>query len=278
MPLDPRAIQLHTDGSCDMKQRRISGCAAFVVYPDHLGRAETQIVDFGCEESSNNRMELMACCKALHWVLGNAPWENVTRVYVVTDSQYLADNFGRAHFWKKARWRNLSGEPTANEDLWNHIIRSTAKISKLDLRVDVFYQKGKKSELGKRVDKAAKTAAQRGGFDEDFGYTPGSYARSMVPGGTTAERFPASGQVLVIRPYAKKVRRKREERISFNIFDEVTQTYSGKFFAFTDPSLSAELHRGNGHRVHFNSDPNFPQILERIEDVQLPKPVKKNNK
>ena len=98
-----------------MNQKRISGCAAFVVYPDHLGLPERQIVDFGCEESSNNRMELMACRKALEWVLENAPWRDVTQIYVITDSQYLANNFSRAHFWKKASWRSLSGEPIANE-------------------------------------------------------------------------------------------------------------------------------------------------------------------
>jgi hypothetical protein len=61
----------------------------------------------------------------------------------------------------------------------------------------------------------------------------------------------------------------------FNIFDEITQSYSGKFFAYAEPSLSLELHRGNGHRVRFNSDLNFPQILERIEGVLLPKPIRK---
>jgi hypothetical protein len=40
--------------------RGISGCAAYVRYPD-VDLQEEQIVDFGCGESSNNRMELMAC-------------------------------------------------------------------------------------------------------------------------------------------------------------------------------------------------------------------------
>ena len=108
----------------------------------------------------------------------------------------------------------------------------------------------------------------------DTGYKPGSVSRSMVKGGS-AERFPAAGQILVVRPYAKKVMHKRDNRISFNVFDEVTQTYDKKYFAFADPKLSADLHRGNGHRVRFNSDPKFPQILERIETVTLPKALRK---
>lgn len=104
---------------------------------------------------------------------------------------------------------------------------------------------------------------------------PGSYTRSMVPGGAAAERFEAAGQIAVIRPYKKKPYRDREEKISFHLFDESTKEYTGKFFAFAAPSLSVELHKGNGHRVRFNSDPSFPQILERIEGVELPKSIRK---
>ena len=88
-------------------------------------------------------------------------------------------------------------------------------------------------------------------------------------------RFEAAGQTLVLRPYAKKPMRKYGDRISFNIFDEATQTYMGKFYAFANSTLSFDLHRGNGHRVRFNSDPKFPQVLERTEGVELPKSRKK---
>jgi hypothetical protein len=96
----------------------------------------------------------------------------------------------------------------------------------------------------------------------------------MVKGGS-AERFAAAGQILVVRPYAKKVMHKRDNRISFNIFDETSQTYTDKFYAFADPVLSVALHKGSGHRVRFNSAPKFPQFLERIESVELPKPSRK---
>ena len=114
----------------------------------------------------------------------------------------------------------------------------------------------------------------RGELRQDFGYKPGSYSRSMVLGGEAPTRFQAAGQIAVIRPYKKKPYRGREERVSFHVFDECTNQYSGKFFAYAGPSLAVDLHRGNGYRVRFNSNPSFPQILERIEDVPLPKPVR----
>ena len=151
------------------------------------------------------------------------------------------------------------------------------KAIRAGIRVEFVWQKGKTTAIGKQVDIAAKTAAKRGGTDVDTGYRPGSACRSKVKGGV-AERFPAAGQTMIIRPYAKKVMHAGENRISFNIFDEALQTYVSKFYAFAEPVLSAELHRGNGHRVKFNSDPKYPQFVERIEAVQLPKPPSKRRR
>lgn len=270
---DPRAIHIHTDGSCYKNPGGEFGCAAIVHFPEHLHRPDEQIIDFGCAESSINRMELMACLESLKWVCRNAPWEGVTRVQVVTDSQYITENVPRAPGWKKRDWRNLSGEPKFNDDLWNKLLKLRQKANRAGIRIDFIWEKGKKTAIGKLVDAAAKTAAKRGGIDEDIGYKPGSVSRSMVVGGT-AQRFPATGQTVVIRPYAKKVMHGGENRIGFNIFAEALQTYEGKFYAFAGPVLSAELHRGNGHRVRFNSDPNYPQLVERIEAVELPPPSK----
>ncbi len=275
--LDPRAIHIYTDGSCYKNPGGESGCAAIVHYPEHLNRLDEQIVDFGCGESSINRMELLPCIEALRWVSNHAPWENVARVIIVTDSQYVTNNLRRAPYWKKQGWKNLSGETKFNEDLWDRLLKSIAKVAKAGIRVDFVWEQGKKTPMTKQIHHAAQTAAKRGGIDEDTGYRPGSVSRSMVKGGV-AERFPAAGQILVVRPYVKKSMHKGENRISFNIFDETTQTYASKFFAFAPSLLSADLHRGNGHRVRFNCDPKNPQFLERIEGVELPKPVRKKSK
>lgn len=274
MSLDPRAIHIYTDGSCYGNPGGDSGCAAIVHFPEDLRLPDEQVVDFGCSESSINRMELMACVKALDWVRDNAPWPDVTRVLIITDSQYITHNIFRAQGWKKNGWRNAHGEWKFNSDLWDKLLKLQAKVYRLGIRPEFVWQRGKKTELGKRVDRAAKAAALRGGLDVDAGYRPGSVTRSMVKGGS-AERFQATGQILVVRPYAKKPMGRYGDRISFNIFDEMTQTYTGKFYAFANPALSCELHKGNGHRVRFDSDPRFPQVLERTEGVELPKPLRK---
>lgn len=277
MTLDSRAIYIQADGSCYQNPGGKSGCAAVVHFPEHLDRPDEQIVDFGCAESSINRMEVMACVDALKWVCRNAPWDGVTRVIIVTDSIYITENVVRACGWKKARWRNRYGEPMANEDLWDKLLKTQTKAAKLGLRIDFKWEKGKKTAIAKQADKAAKIAAKRGGIEVDIERRPGSVSRSMVAGGT-AQRFPAAGQVVVIRPYAKKIMYKGENRISFHIYEEATQTYVNKFYAFADPVLGAEVHNGNGHRVRFNTDPNYPKLLERIEGVLLPKPPPKRRR
>lgn len=269
MVLDPRAIHIRTDGSCFGNPGGESGCAAIVQYPDNLQLPDTQVVDFGCAESGNQRMELMACIKALEWVREHRPWPDVTRVQIVTDSMYVTENVSyRARAWKKNAWRNRYDKPMANDDLWDALLKAHAKVG---IHVDFVWQPGKSSPSAKAVDRAAKAAAERGGTDIDRGYRPGAVGRSMVKGGV-AQPYPAKGQTDVIRPYAKKIMFKGENRISFNIYDETTQTYASKFYAFASPAMAADLHRGNGWKIQFNSEPQYPQIVVLIGQVFLPKP------
>jgi len=270
MSLDPRAIQIYTDGSCYKNPGGRSGCAAVVHYPDHLQREDEQIVDFGCEESSNNRMELLACICALKWVRQNGPWTGVTRVQVFTDSRYVKDNLFRAREWKKNDWRNRHGEPRENPDLWKQLLSAHAKSG---ITITFEWMLGKKSPILKAVDKAAKSAVDHFRTDADHGYKPGTVARSMVKGAAT--RFPAAGQVIVIRPYRKNHISREEEKIRFDTYSEETGTFLESFYAFTTPVLAAELHRQNGYRVRFNDSPGYPQILEVLEAFLLPKAAPK---
>lgn len=273
MPLDPRAIQIHTDGSAYRNPGHVSGCAVIVRYPEHLNKPDEIVVDFGCPRSTNQRMELMACVEGLKWIRNNSPWEGVTCVLVITDSIYVKNYIGVAPYWKRNGWRNRDGKPVANHDLWDDLVKARAKAG---IKVDFVWQQGKQSDIGKRVDKLSKAAAQRGGIDSDREYKPGAVARSMIKGGV-ALPYPANGQTDVVRPYAKKVMVGGENRLSFDRYDEQTKTYTEKFYAFAEAVLSAELHRGNGHRVRFNSDPKYPQILQRIEGVELPRPQSKRS-
>ena len=246
----------------------ISGCAAIVEYPDHLGCAREQIVDFGCAESKVPRMELLAVIRSLRWVRENRPWDDVTRVQIITDSTYVTDNIPRARGWRRNGWRNRYDEPMQNPDLWKEFL---AAFDKVGMTVHIGWTHGKKSAVLKEIDKAAKSAAQRGGPNVDRGYSRGAISRSMVKD-SAAARFVATGQTAVIRPYRKDVmgRAGGENKVRFNVFSEATQTFVGSSYAYATPAMAAELHRQNGYRVQFNNNPQYPQILEILEAVPVP--------
>jgi hypothetical protein len=187
-------------------------------------------------------------------------------VLVVTDSLYVRGFVGLAPVWKRSHWRNRDGQPVLNSELWDDLLKARAKAG---IRVDFVWEEGKTTEIGTRVHNLAKAAAKRGGIDRDSGYKPGAFCRSMVKGGV-ALPYRAAGQIAVIRPYAKKPVLKREERISFNMFDEIKQMYESKFYAFTTSLMACDLHRWHGYRVRFNDNPKYPQILECQEEVTVP--------
>jgi ribonuclease HI len=120
MRLNDRSIQIFTDGSAIDNPGGRGGIAVVVRYPEHPQLPDEVICEIGYTESTNNRMELLACIKALEWVRKNKPWRDVTGVQIATDSRYVADNVGyRAPGWKKNKWRNQYGEPKENRGLYN---------------------------------------------------------------------------------------------------------------------------------------------------------------
>ena len=182
----------------------------------------------------------------------NKPWPDVTGVQIVTDSKYVADNVGyRALGWKKNKWRNHYGEPKENSDLWKKLLSARQKAG---MYIEFVQVKGKKSEILIEVDRTAKKARDSGA-EIDRGFQPGTVSRSMVKG--VAKRFPASGQLALIRPYRKTIMRTGEEKLRFDTLSEDGQTYVACFYAFATVGTAAQLHRQHGYRVRFNVTPTI---------------------
>jgi len=266
MQRDPHAVQIFVDGSCFMERNRQSGYAGFVLRPD--GSAEQEILFHGVRESTNNRMELAACVAAMEWLRQEHRAAN--RVQIFSDSRYVIDNIARAPFWQKNKWRNLQGRPIENHDLWKAF--QTAR-SKTGVRVDFGWMKGKSDALVKKVDRTAKEAAQSG-IAIDRGYVVGKIGRAKTKG--TATMFPASGQTMTIRVYGSRVVGKaKENRIKFELYDEASNQYSAKHFAYAQPNVGGELHRQRAFRVEMNDNPKYPQVLRVLEEIPLPSARKK---
>ena len=265
--LDPHAIHIYTDGSCFQNPGGPSGCAARTEYPEQLGLDEELIFALGYVASTNNRMELLACIHSVRWVSESGPWPNVGRIQIITDSMYVKNGALSAREWRKDGGNNRYGEPMENWDLWKELLRTQTQAR---IRIDFIWMNEKESSVLLRVHRDAKAAAKQGGTNIDHGYKPGWITRSMVKGSAT--RFRAAGQSAMVRPYRKKKMKNGEWKIRFDLIAEGGQRYAESCYAYASPELAlGELHSQNGYRVRFNDNPRHPQIVELLEEVELPK-------
>ncbi len=103
-------VEIFTDGAC-RGNPGIGGWGAVIRYKGH----EKQLSG-GEQETTNNRMELMAAIKAL--ISLNRP----CKVSLTTDSQYVRKGILEwMKDWKKRGWKTAAKKPVKNKDLWQQL-------------------------------------------------------------------------------------------------------------------------------------------------------------
>ena len=105
-----KVVDIFTDGACSGNPGP-GGWGAILRYDGH----EREILG-GEQDTTNNRMEMMAAIQAL---------ESLRRPVTVrlhTDSQYLRDGITRwISSWKKRGWLTADKKPVKNVDLWQRL-------------------------------------------------------------------------------------------------------------------------------------------------------------
>ncbi len=107
-----KKIEIFTDGACSGNPGP-GGWGAVLRYSGH----EKELS--GSEENTtNNRMELTACIKAL------SALKEPCEVALTTDSKYVVDGIeqGWARSWRANGWRKADKKPAQNPDLWNELL------------------------------------------------------------------------------------------------------------------------------------------------------------
>lgn len=259
MSLDPHAIKIYIDGSALKNPGGPGGIAAWIEFPMDWDREEEPLFQEGFHETTNNRMELLACIRAFDYVRRHTFDVDVQRVQIVTDSQYVHEFFYLAETWRKNDWRNSDGKPVENRDLWKDLLSVRNKVR---LRTTLEWMKGKTSSILKAVDRSAKVASSQP-WSSDRGFRGGKVAASRVGAKNAASMFPANGQERVIRIYRNKPAGRLEHKIYFTIFSEASGQFVEKAYAFASPEIALELHRQHAYRVLFNANPKYP-IIDRI--------------
>jgi len=111
-----KTVHIFTDGGC-RGNPGIGGWGAVLRY----NHTEKDL--YGYEQNTtNNRMELMAAIRAL---------ELLTRpcdIELTTDSQYVRRGITEwMDGWKKRGWKTAAKKPVKNKDLWQRLERATEK-------------------------------------------------------------------------------------------------------------------------------------------------------
>lgn len=107
-----RQVTIYTDGSA-IGNPGPGGYGAVLLYGDH--RKE---LSGGFRKTTNNRMELLACIKALKAL------KYPCSVILHSDSRYVVDGLekGWAKKWQSQGWMRNKDEAAKNADLWSQLL------------------------------------------------------------------------------------------------------------------------------------------------------------
>lgn len=263
MSLDPYSIKIYIDGSALKNPGGAGGLAAWIEFPLDWDRPPEPLFWEGFQQTTNNRMELLACIRAFKYVRHEGYDLRVERVQIVTDSKYVHESFGRAEYWRKNGWRNLDGKPVENYDLWKELLSLRGKVK---VRTDLEWMLGKKNPISKAVDKSAKAAAAQP-WSVDRGFKPGKVGRTKGTSKRAASLFKAQDQEVILRVYRTRLIGRSDHKIYFEVCDEQSFEVVDKAAAFTSADIALDLHRGHFYRVSFNANPKYPMIERIIEEV-----------
>lgn len=156
-------IHVWTDGSSTGKLG--AGGWAYLVEDEEVG---TYWASGGLAEgTTNNRMEMTACCEALESLPEGSD------VNLVCDASYVVNAMRKCwpEMWEGRGWLNSFGDPVANRDLWNRLMHAKQHLRSVRwVKVKGHTKKMDRASVGnRRVDAMAvraKKKAQEGARDE----------------------------------------------------------------------------------------------------------------
>jgi len=111
----------YTDGACSGNPGP-GGWGVLLIAKDGDAVLKERELSGGEEDTTNNRMELLAAISALDAL------ERQSALTIVTDSSYVKDGLTKwIHGWKRNGWRTAAKKPVKNEDLWKRLDVAAAR-------------------------------------------------------------------------------------------------------------------------------------------------------
>ena len=112
-----KKVEIWTDGCCKGNPG-VGGYGAVLLYYDKDGTTHKKELKQGFNNTTNNRMELLAAIEALKLLKYSCD------VDLHSDSKYLVDAFNQdwVSNWEKNNYKNSKKEIIKNKDLWTELI------------------------------------------------------------------------------------------------------------------------------------------------------------
>lgn len=224
-------LLIYTDGSSAPNPRR-GGSGFRIIFPDDTSK---DFSSYSYQGATNNEMELQACVLALKEVVKLNSLKGSQGILVLTDSQYIVNNYKNAMFnWPRQKWIRSNGEPVLNTQIWKEIIRLMKRIGyKFHIQVDfekVEAHSGIKNN--EDVDKLAKLS--REGTEAKVRLSVSRVRRSKTKSKTIRGSIKGEGQKIRLRVITAKLIRPQN---LYQLRCEVLSKKS-KYFGMTDLVIS----------------------------------------
>lgn len=150
-----KQVEVYTDGSC-LGNPGPGGYGAVLIFGKH--RKE---LAGGYQNTTNNRMELLAAIKALEALT------ETCEVTLTTDSQYVKNGINQwIHNWRRNGWKTSDKKPVKNVDLWQALDEQVGRH-----KVSWKWVKGHSGHPeNERCDDLAREAAESDNLNVDSGF------------------------------------------------------------------------------------------------------------
>lgn len=254
------ALNIYTDGSSYQRPRRGGVGIRYIVINSDGDEEWEDECPMGYEAGTNNEMELMACVLALSGIPSKYLSENIQKIYIFTDSQYVRNYISYAiHVWPKNKWRNRHGRPIENVGIWKDLVR---EIRNAKHRVEFKWVKGhSRNKHNKAVDKLAKQSAN-GVLNRPL--VVQSARRKITKESVELGSVGVEGQVLDIRIITdKRMREQKEWKYKYEVLSE-----DSRYFGKVDIAYSTILLRAHhSYRVRLGISARNPRIEELVGEI-----------
>lgn len=109
-------LRIFTDGACSGNPGPGGWAAVFAL------KEENEILSGGVEETTNNRMELLAVVNALRYYI-NKYSQHYKEVEIHSDSAYVVNALTKGWLakWRMNNWKTVTNDDVKNCDLWEEL-------------------------------------------------------------------------------------------------------------------------------------------------------------